>query len=353
VTSCRHPDARILVVDDLEANVVLLERMLKAGGYTRVERECDSRAALERFERSRPDLVLLDLHMPHMDGFAVLERLAELTDGEYLPTLVLTADVTAETKRRALAAGARDFLAKPLDHSELLLRIANLLETRFLHQELTNANARLEDAVAARTHELREAVTSLERAHEDTLQRLAVAAEARDDDTASHVSRMSRYCGHLARLIGEDERRCEVIRLASQLHDVGKIAIPDSILRKPGPLTPEERVVMQRHAEIGHRILGGSGSELLRLAATIALNHHEHIDGNGYPRGLRGDEIPLEARIAAVADVFDALMSDRVYRKAYPLPAVVDIMREQRGSQFDEDLVDAFLGDLDGILGLS
>ena len=185
---------------------------------------------------------------------------------------------------------------------------------------------------------------------EAVVERLSIAAEFRDDETARHVQRMSRYTALLAGRAGASPERAEQVRMAAVMHDVGKIGIPDSILLKPGKLTPEERRIMEQHSEIGYRILSGSRSELLTLAAQIAWTHHERVDGNGYPRRLAGDDIPLEGRIAAIADVFDALTSNKVYKKASPLQQAVEIMREGRGTHFDADLLDLFLGSIDEVV---
>ena len=343
-------EARILIVDDRAANLRLLDRLLTREGYSNIRMTSDPLMVREACDSWDPDIVLLDLQMPDYDGFQVLEELAPiLSSSKYLPILVLMADQTPESKRKSLAMGAKDFLAKPFDPTEVLLRIHNLLETRFLHQKLRGQNQTLEDRVAERTSELESSVRDLEDAHgdlrrsqEETIQRLGIAAEYRDDDTGQHIQRMSHYCALLARAFGFDDERSQMIRLASQMHDVGKIGTPDEILLKPGKLTEEERAVMQEHCVIGHGILEGSSSQLLQLAATIALTHHERPDGKGYPHGLRGAEIPIEGRIAAIADVFDALTSDRVYRKAFPINRAVDIMEEGRGTQFDSALLEQF-----------
>lgn len=185
---------------------------------------------------------------------------------------------------------------------------------------------------------------------EEAINRLAIAAEFRGDETVRHTERMSRYCELIARLSGADEQRCDLVRAASAMHDVGQIRIPDRILLKPGPLDPDEMKIMQSHCEIGYRILSGSSRELLQTASVIALTHHERLDGTGYPKGLVGDDIPSEGRIAAIADVFDSLISNRVYRKAFPLPQALDIMRAGRGIHFDPDLMDLFFGAMDEVL---
>jgi putative two-component system response regulator len=353
-------DCRILIVDDEPANIVLLQRMLGVAGYSNLITANGASRAEELIKERNLDLVLLDLHMPEVDGFDVLRALPRMLDRtDYLPILVLTADATKVAKETALALGARDFLTKPFDNTEVLLRVRNLLETRLLHLELATHNQKLEDEVRKRTTELSQAVRRLKETEADlrasrgeTVTKLAIAAEFRDDETAKHIHRMSRYCKLLARGTGANEERSELIRLASSMHDIGKIGISDTVLLKPGKLTPAERVHVERHAEIGHQILTCSKSELLQLAATIALAHHERIDGTGYPRGLSGTDIPFEARIAAIADVFDALTTDRVYRKAFHLGEALRILHNGRGTHFDSDLFDLFVDSIDDVLAI-
>jgi putative two-component system response regulator len=344
-------DARILVIDDVQANLELLQTVLQRGGYKNVTTTSDPDWALDLVATEPIDLIVSDLRMPGTDGYAVLERLSQIIGAdEYLPVIVITADVEADARQRALSLGAHDFLNKPFDHLEVLLRIRNLLRTRDLHLQLHGNNERLERAVEERTSALWNAVTGLERAQqelrfsrEETIQRLSMAAEFRDEDTGAHIERMSRYCGLLTRASGAGDERSDLVRIASQMHDVGKIAIPDSILLKPGPFEAHEREVMEKHAEIGYRLLSGSESELLVVAASIAWSHHERVDALGYPRGLRGEDIPFEGRIAAICDVFDALTSARVYRGAIPISNAIAMMKDGRGTQFDADLLDLFL----------
>jgi putative two-component system response regulator len=358
VSSAAERPERILVVDDEPANVLLIERLLELDGYRQIAATTDPTQAEALFGAFAPDLVVLDLHMPVLDGFAVMRRLSKLTDpADYVPILVLTADVTHTSMRAALQGGAKDFLTKPFDQIELLARVANLLESRSLHVQLRRHNESLERTVRERTAELERAVARLEGAgdelrvaQEETIHQLSLAAEFRDDETSAHLERMSRYCALLAARAGKDERESDLLRLASKMHDIGKLGIPDSILLKPGPLTREEFEVMQSHAEIGHEILKGSRSALAATGAMLAWTHHEKVDGSGYPRGLRGDEIPLEGRIAAIADVFDALTTDRVYRKAMPVPEAIAIMVDGRGTHFDAGLLDVFLDALDVVL---
>ena len=291
-------------------------------------------------------------------------RLAQLIDEEdYLPIVVLTADATLESRRAALQGGATDFITKPFDHVEALARVRNLLDARHLHVQLQRHNERLEDAVRERTADLRRAIDRLQLAdhdlrlaQEETIHRLSLATDFRDDETSRHIERMSRYCAILAARAGKDARDCELLRLASKLHDIGKLGIPDAILRKPGRLTPEEFEIIKEHPKIGHQILHGSNSELARVGAMLAWTHHEKVDGTGYPRGLRGlrglrgEEIPLEGRIAAIADVIDALTTDRIYRGALSLDEAVSIMRDGRGTHFEANLLDLILGSLDPVL---
>lgn len=355
-------NSRILIVDDQPVNVDLLRKLLTKFGYANLESTSDPREVRRLYDTYRPDLILLDLTMPHMDGFQVLEALDAAGAGQrrdYLPVLVLTADITSQAKEKALSLGAKDFLTKPFDHTEVLLRIKNLLETRHLHVALRQHNETLEEKVKDRTREIWDALRRLEGAqknlrlsHEETIGRLSIAAEFRDDETAKHIHRMSLYCSLLARAIGWDHEQAELLRVASQMHDVGKIGIPDAILLKRGPLTPGERSTMEEHAQIGYSILSGSKSELLELAATIALTHHERIDGAGYPRRIDGDAIPIEGRIASICDVYDALSSDRVYRKAFPFIKAIEMMRDGRGTQFDPELLDVFFDSMDGVLAI-
>jgi putative two-component system response regulator len=333
----RFPTARILLVDDEPANVALLERLLGQSGYTNLVTTTDSSQVLELCARMPPDLVLLDLHMPTPDGFEVLEQLAPWISGRWLPVLVLTADATRETKQRALANGAKDFLVKPLDAVEVLLRIRNLLETRFLQLESRKQNLELEQRVHDQHADLGDARLEM-------LQRLARAADYRDDDTGQHTQRVGRTAGLIAQALELELEDVELIRHAATLHDVGKIGIPDAILLKRGRLDVQEFEQVKSHVTVGAMILSGSRSPLLRVAEQVALTHHEWWDGTGYVSGMRGEEIPLAGRIVAVADAFDALTSDRPYKAAVPVDQALDEITRSRGRQFDPSVVDAFAG---------
>lgn len=329
--------ARILVVDDEEMNLRLLRRILERDGYTNIRTTAIGSEVLQIVEEYDPDLVLLDLHMPQPDGFAILRSLGPLLTGAgYLPVLVLTGDGSSESKRGALSTGARDFLFKPFDGAEVLLRIRNLLETRFLYRTLENQNSLLETRVEARTSEL-------QRSQAEILERLARAAEIRDDDTGRHTKRVGDLSALLAETLAMGPRATDLVRRAAPLHDVGKIGIPDSILLKPGPLTMDEIRIMRTHTVIGAQILSGGQSELMILAERIALNHHERWDGQGYPNNIAGSAIPIEARIVAVSDCVDALTHSRPYRPAWPVSEVLEKVQSDGGTHFDPDVVDALL----------
>jgi putative two-component system response regulator len=328
--------ARILIVDDEKAYVQLLQRFLESAGYKNVRTTTNPHEVPSLYETFEPDLILLDLRMPDMDGIEVMKQLEPLTSRFYLPILVLTGDITEEAKRRSLSSGARDFLNKPFDLTEVRLRIENLLETRFLHLELKRQNEMLEERVLDRTRELEEVRLEI-------LERLSLAADYRDDATGRHTKRVSDLAGHIARELELPEDEIDHIRLAASLHDIGKIGIPDLVLLKPGELTEQEVALMKTHTTIGAKVLSGSQSRMLQVAEVIALAHHERWDGTGYPRGLKGDDIPLAARIVAIADVVDALSSDRPYRRAWPKHAIAAEIVRQSGQQFDPQVVEAYL----------
>ena len=328
--------ARILIVDDSHTNVLLLERILEKEGFTNVASTTRSSEVVELFEHSAPDLLLLDLQMPEPDGFAVMELVKPWTAAEtYVPILVLTADASAETRRRALAAGARDFLSKPLDAIEVVLRIRNMLEVRQLLLELQVQNEALEDRVNLRTWEL-------ERSRLEAFQRLALAAEYRDDETREHTQRVGLVTAALATEMGLDLALIEVLAQVAPLHDLGKIGISDSILLKPGRLNDDEFATMKEHSQIGAEILSGTSSPLFEMAAEIALTHHERWDGSGYPAGLAGEAIPLPGRIVALADAFDAMTHARPYKSAMPCAEALAEIDRSCGSHFDPTIVEAF-----------
>jgi putative two-component system response regulator len=308
----------ILAVDGEESNLALLRGSLQDAGYTNVEATTDPGAIPGLGGESRPVLLLLDVQMPEVDGLQVLARVAARGGTS---VLALLADATEEAKGRVLTAGASDFVTKPVDRVELPLRVTNLLRMRQLQER------RAQDLEAARL---------------GMLDRLALAAEDRDDDTQEHAWRIGRTSGLLSRALGLSIPGSELIERAAPLHDIGKIGIPDSILLKPGPLTSEEFEAIKTHTTIGAQILSGERTPLLRLAEQIALTHHERWDGRGYPGALGDKDIPLAGRIVAVADVFDALTHDRPYKDAWPVEQAVGEICRESGRQFDPDVVEAF-----------
>jgi putative two-component system response regulator len=335
VLPVRQRDAKVLLVDDQELNLRLLRQVLERAGLSNITMTQDPHAVAPLVSVHRPDLIVIDLHMPGLDGFGVMDQLRPHLDAAgYLPILVLTADVTDEARRRALASGARDFLTKPIDSTEVILRTRNLLETRMMYLELEQRNVDLEQRVRART-------ADVEAAQLETLDRLARTAEYRDDQTGRHVLRVGRAAGLIGRLLDLDEDTVRLLRLAAPLHDLGKIGIPDSILLAPRKLTPEEFEEMKAHTLIGSRILAGSASDLLQLAERIAMTHHERWDGTGYYR-MTGAEIPLASRIVALCDVFDALTHERPYKSAWPVDMAVEEIQRGRGTHFDPAVVDVF-----------
>jgi putative two-component system response regulator len=328
--------SRILVVDDQEANALLLQAVLERAGYRAVEILTDPLAVVRRCRENPPDLLLLDWHMPGRNGPEILEDIASLTDEpSWMPVLVLTADSAPDTKRRALSLGARDFLTKPIDVPEVLLRVRNLLQTRFLRIELQLHNELLHERVQQRTSELEDAKLEM-------LDRLALAAEYRDDATGQHADRIGRTSELLALELGLGPAEATLIGHAARLHDIGKIGIADELLLKPGAYTAHDFDAMKLHSTIGARILSGSNNELLMMAERIALTHHERWDGQGYPHGCAGEEIPLPGRIVTVADVFDALTHRRPYKEPWPIAEATQEILDASGSMFDPHVVEAF-----------
>ncbi len=335
-------EAKILIVDDQPANVTLIEKMLDIEGYINVIATTDPTRVESIYLEQNSDLVLLDLNMPVMDGYQVLAKIREV-DPDYPPIIVLTAQIDRESRIKALGLGARDFLAKPFDRVELMTRIRNMLEVRIMAKAMKNQNKILDAKVKERTKELND--TRLE-----VIRRLGRAAEYRDDMTGFHIIRMSRYSQILALAAGMSEADAEMLLNASPMHDIGKIGIPDNVLLKPGKLDAEEWKIMQTHVDIGVEILSGADSDLMNMAAEVAQNHHEKWDGSGYPRALAGEDIPLIGRVVAVADVFDALTTERPYKDAWSIDKSVEFLKEQSGKHFDPGLVELFLEILPDIL---
>jgi putative two-component system response regulator len=329
-------DARILIVDHQAPNRLLVQRILEREGYTQIVATGGSDLVVGMFESSPPDLLVLDLQMPAPDGFAVMDLIKDWTTGDiYVPILILTADASLETRRRALQAGARDFLIKPIDAVEVSLRVRNLLMTRQLQQKLRSNNEALRAQV-------RHGTEDLERARREAFQTLAVAAEYRDDDTRQHTQRVGRLAARLGSQLGLDDQLVSSLGQVAPLHDLGKIAISDAILLKPGRLTQQEFETIKTHSRMGAEILSGSGAPLFAMAAIIALTHHERWDGTGYPDGLAGDAIPLAGRIVALADAFDAMSYTRPYKPAFALREVQLELNRCSGTHFDPAVTDAF-----------
>ena len=313
----------------------------------------------------RPDIVLLDIMMPEVSGIEILEQIRATPELNHVPVVILTAVGDARIKQKALELGATDFLTKPVDPSELVLRVGNALVVKAHYDHLASYSADLEQKVRARTAELASSRREL-------VHTLARAAEYRDNDTAHHITRVGRFARIIARELGMPEELCELLEEAALLHDVGKIGIPDVILLKPGKLTEEEFETMKRHCTYGRRIIhrssdnaaeqfttrsqlelvvpGNARAWLIPVAATIAQTHHERWDGTGYPLGLKGEQIPIEGRITAVADVFDALNSRRPYKEAFSREKCIELMREGRGTHFDPQVLDAFFRRTDQVL---
>ena len=347
---------RILVVDDEATMRRLLEKLLRMEGYD-VSLASSGEQALSELLKHGADTVLLDMRMPGMTGLDVCRQIRNHPRSLHTPVVFITAVNDRELRRKGMEAGADDFLSKPFDEVELLARIRNCVRVKRYYDNIEQQKEQLEVAVRDRTAALNEAIAKLTQSQldlrnsqEETIYRLSRAAEFRDDETGQHLQRMSRYCQLIAQRIGLDEATCELLRIASPMHDVGKLGIPDRILLKPGKLTPDEFTIMKGHAEIGYRILVGSDATPLKMAATIAHTHHEKWDGNGYPRGLKGEDIPLHGRIAAIADVFDALTSARPYKPAWALEDALQLMRTNRGTHFDHTLVDVFFDALPEVL---
>lgn len=335
-----------------------MERLLTNEGYE-VLQAADGEAALLTAGSEEVDTVVLDMTMPGMSGLEVCRRLRADPRHQHTPVVFVTGMNDRQFRREALGAGATDFLGKPFDEIELLARLRNSIRVKLYFDGLARERTDLRGAVDRHLVELEVATARLQRlqtdlavARHETIERLARAAEYRDDETAAHLHRMSAYCYLLGQKLGLDEYACEMLRIASPMHDVGKIGIPDHILLKPGRLSADEYTIMKEHAEIGFRILSGSDSELVRFAASIAHTHHEQWSGGGYPRGLSGEDIPLEGRIAAVADVFDALTSARPYKKAWPVEEAVAHLQAGSGGHFDPNMISLFVSSLDDVLAI-
>ena len=338
--------ASIMVVDDEYSNVKLLEKMLNAMGYCNVVCTQDPCNVVSLYKKYDSDLILLDINMPKLDGYAVMEQLSKLTDGNLPPILILTAQDMQSYRQRALDSGARDFVTKPFNVDELMSRVRNMLEVQMAHKYMAMQNIILENKVQERTQVINSTRLQIVR-------HLGRAAEYRDNETGLHIIRMSKIAVVLGKAVGMDEQQCELLLNASPMHDIGKIGIPDHILLKPGKLNATEWEIMQTHAQIGADILAGDDSDLMIMAREIALTHHEKWNGKGYPNNLNKENIPLVGRITSLADVFDALTSERPYKSAWPIDKAVNLISEESGQHFDPELVDVFLAELPQIIDIN
>ena len=342
--------AKILVVDDEDRNLRLMELLLTSFGYD-VLTASNGEEALKKVHDIPPDVILLDVMMPKMDGFEVAKRLKEKEETSIIPIVMVTALNEVEDRVKALETGADDFLNKPVDKTELKARVQSLVRVKACNDHMRNYQKELEAAVAKRTIQLRRALKKLKELSLESICQLSRAAEYKDENTGNHIKRMSHYASAIARKMGMNKQKVESLLYTAPMHDAGKIGIPDYILLKPGKLNDKEWEIMKKHTVIGAKILAGSDVKSIKLAQTIALTHHEKWDGSGYPKGLKGSKIPLVGRIAAIADVFDALTSKRPYRiKPFSLEEAFDYIEKERGRYFDPKVVDAFLAAKDEIL---
>lgn len=335
----KFEENNIMIVDDSPTSVMLLEKMLRQYGFKNILSITDPRMVMEEYLEFQPDLLLLDLVMPYLDGFDILEQLDELNESTYLPVIVITSQNDKENKLRALSLGAQDFIGKPFDDSEVITRINNFLNVRQMQNKIKNYNLWLEEKIRENNEEISALQT-------DLILRLLRAAESRDYNTGGHITRIGEYAYILSRAIGMTETKSKKMSEACKMHDIGKIGIPDGILLKPAKLNDEEWEIMKTHTLKGADILKDSPSDDLKLAEEIALTHHEKWDGTGYPNGLKGENIPLSGRIMALIDVFDALLNDRPYKKAWDFEQTVFYIQTESGRHFDPKIVSAFMESL-------
>ncbi len=357
--------AKIAIVDDEELNIEVVQGYLEQEGYQQFFRTTDARQAIPLIEQVNPDVVLLDVMMPHISGLEILSIMRADSHMCHIPVIVLTACTGPDTKLQALKLGPSDFLSKPVDASELLLRLRNVLAVKAYQDHLANYGHELEAQVRKRTRQLAES-------RQRILHCLARAGEFRDNDTGHHVTRVGKYAAIIGRGLGLDAQRIDLLEQAAPLHDIGKIGIPDAVLLKEGKLEPSEFDIIKQHCAIGKSIIDPTSPHhlqpdfaaaemstdsstfdefpVMELAAMIAQTHHEKWDGSGYPRGLAGEAIPIEGRIVAVADVFDALSSKRPYKQALPRKMCFQILEEGRGTHFDPRVLDAFFASIEEII---
>lgn len=329
-------EMRVLVIDDAEINVMLLCKLLDKLNHCIPISFSEPEQALAWCQREVPDLVFVDYMMPVMNGIDFISQFRKIPACLDIPILMITANDETAVRYDALEAGANDFLTKPIDKIEFLARSKNMLALRKNQRLLENRAAWLDT-------EVKKATAEIKSREKETILRLSRAADSRDPETGAHILRMANYSRLIGENLGLSEDQQQMLLDAAPMHDIGKVGIPDHILLKPGKLTPEEFAIMKTHAMLGYQILAGSQSEIVQNGAEIALAHHEKFDGSGYPQGLRGQAIPLYARIVAVADVFDALTSERPYKSAWPLDKAVQFLKEGAGQHFDPACVAAFL----------
>jgi putative two-component system response regulator len=301
-------------------------------------------------ENEDPDVIIVDAMMPKLSGYDVIQLLKKSERTKLIPVIMVTALSNLEDRVKALEAGANDFLTKPVNKLELKARVKSLVTVKAYHNFERNRQQALENEVARKTAELQNAFSEVEAAYQDTVYRLALAAEFRDENTGMHIKRISRVTAAIARKLGIDSKTSKILFYASPLHDVGKIGIPDTVLFKTGKLSSEEWDIMRQHTTIGATILKDSPSKVIQAAQIIALTHHERWDGTGYPNQLKGKAIPIEGRIVAIVDVLDALLSKRAYKDAFSVEKSLAIIKAGSGTHFDPDVVSAFFSVKDEIL---
>ena len=343
VDQCHALGMEIVIVDDTPLNLALMERLVGHQTNARPRGFAEPEKGLAWCLANEPDLIIVDFMMPGLDGLEFISQTRRRYPPEAVPILMVTANGERAVRYQALSRGASDFLTKPIDRHEFEPRVRNMLKLR-------EAHILLRDRAALLAAEVRNATANIIERERETIMRLARAAEFRDPETGAHIQRMARYAALIAEGLSQPAEFVTELLLAAPMHDVGKLGIPDHILLKPGTLTDNERTIMKRHTTIGYDILKGSASRVVQLGASIALSHHEKYDGSGYPRQVAGRDIPLEGRIVAVADVFDALTSNRPYKKAWPLSRAIDLLRNGRGKHFDPDCVDVLLDNLERVL---
>lgn len=334
-----------LLVDDSRSALDFFKALVEGSSPVRVTGFLDPIEALEAARKARFDIAMVDYEMPGLDGISLIRELRKLPTCAEMPIIMITSVQDEATRLRALEVGATDFLPKRPGAAELRVRLSNLIR-------LARAMRKLNDHAATLTEEVAAATRLLNEREEEIILRLALAVEYRDNDTGEHTLRVAKYSRIIAEELGLSSETCRNLYLAAPLHDVGKVAIPDHILLKPGRLDDEEMAIIRTHAEIGGSILANSRSDLIRLAGSIAANHHERWDGSGYPCGLAGEDIPISSRILAIADVFDALTTKRPYKEPMSLPNARSYLEEQRGRQFDPACIDAFLRRWDGVVSI-